>query len=42
MRFNMWWEPIIGAIGLALTICVMPLAFYQFRAMLRDLKDYYG
>ena len=36
------WEVIIGAIGLALTICIMPLAFYQFRAMLRDLKDYYG
>ena len=38
----MWWEPIIGAIGLALTICVMPMAFYSFRKMLRDLKDYYG
>lgn len=40
-RFNMWWEPIIGTIGLALTICIMPLAFYQFREMLRDLKNYY-
>ena len=38
----MWWEPIVGTIGLALTICVMPLTFYEFREMLRDLKDYYG
>jgi hypothetical protein len=35
------WEVIIGAIGLALTICIMPLAFYQFREMLRTLKNHY-
>ena len=38
----MWWEVIVGAIGLALTICVMPMAFYSFRKMLRDLKNYYS
>ncbi len=35
------WEVIIGSIGLALAICIAPLAFYQFRQMLRDLKKYY-
>ena len=27
------WEVIIASIGLALTICVTPLAFYSFREM---------
>ena len=35
-------EVIIGTIGVALAICITPLAFYQFREMLRDLKNYYG
>lgn len=37
----MWWEPIVGIIGVGLTICIVPLAFYQFREMLRELKEYY-
>jgi hypothetical protein len=38
----MWWEPIVGIIGVAACCCVIPIAFYEFRKFLRLLKDIYG